>query len=125
MTDSMEIPKRLEPKNGVTRQLYLKSGNQCAYPGCETVLMTNEGTMIGRICHIEAALPDGKRFNEAMTNEERRSYDNLLLLCGDHHTIIDDDSGKYTVGKLRQIKKQHVENPLRRAGADLGGAGAF
>ncbi|MCJ2187885.1 hypothetical protein [Novosphingobium beihaiensis] len=69
--------------------------------------MTNDGTMIGRICHIEAALPDGQRFNEAMTNEERRSYENLILLCGDHHTIIDDNPNKYTIEKLRRLKNDH------------------
>lgn len=107
MGSRLEVPRRLQPTPEVRRQLYLRSGNQCAFPGCLTVLLTRDGTMIGRICHIEAALPDGKRFNPAMSNEERRSYENLLLLCGDHHTIIDDDDERYTVEWLRQIKRQH------------------
>ncbi len=61
--------------------------------------------MIGRICHIEAAQPDGKRFNHAMSNEERRSFNNLLLLCGDHHTVIDSDEDRYSVTHLRQMKQ--------------------
>ncbi|GHC99895.1 hypothetical protein GCM10019060_33000 [Novosphingobium pokkalii] len=72
--------------------------------------------MIGRICHIEAALPDGKRFNDAMSNEERRSYDNLLLLCGDHHTVIDDDEGCYSVAQLRLMKQRHEARHSERPG---------
>ncbi len=105
--DETELPKRLEPKSDVKRELYIRSGNQCAFPDCDTVLMTRDGVMIGRICHIEAAMPDGKRFNPAMSNEERRSYANLLLLCGDHHTIIDDNAERFPVKKLREMKGQH------------------
>lgn len=72
--------------------------------------------MVGRICHIEAALPNGKRFNEAMSNEERRAYDNLLLLCGDHHTIIDDDEQSYPVAQLKRMKQQHEARQSERPG---------
>ena len=58
-----EAPKRLAPTSEVARELYLKSGNQCAFPGCEKVMINSEGTFIGQICHIEAAMPDGPRFN--------------------------------------------------------------
>jgi hypothetical protein len=39
------------------------------------------GVFIGQLCHIEAAEEGGQRFNERMTNEERRAFENLLLLC--------------------------------------------
>lgn len=116
MKEAKETPRRLQPTFEVRRELYLRSGNKCAFPDCPTVLMTREGTMIGRICHIEAALPDGKRFNDAMSNEERRSFDNLLLLCGDHHTIIDSDEDRYSVTHLRQMKQRHEERQSERPG---------
>lgn len=31
--------KRLAPKQEVLRELYIKSGNECAYPGCHNVLV--------------------------------------------------------------------------------------
>lgn len=34
-----EEVKRLAPKQEVLRELYIKSGNECAYPGCHNVLV--------------------------------------------------------------------------------------
>src|ERR1039458_9948296 len=38
-----EIAKRLEPKKEVLRELFLKSGNLCAFPGCERLMLNIEG----------------------------------------------------------------------------------
>lgn len=102
-----ETPKRLTPTGSVTRELYLRSGNRCAYPGCVQPLMTADGVLVGEIAHIEAALPEGKRFRKAMTNEERRQAQNLLLLCGTHHTVVDTDDLTWTVAELQSLKARH------------------
>jgi hypothetical protein len=104
-----EKPKRLAPKKKVLRPLYLKSGNLCAFPNCDRVMINRDGIMIGKICHIEAAEPGGKRFNKNMSNEERRALSNLALLCGDHHTIIDSDEKKYSAAMLRKMKAKHED----------------
>lgn len=59
-------------------ELYLKSGNQRAFPGGYNAMVDDNGNFIGQICHIEAAEAGGERFNPNMTNEERRSFDNLM-----------------------------------------------
>lgn len=102
----MSKVKRLAPKQEVLRELYIKSGNECAFPGCHNVLVDENGTFVGEVCHIEAAMPGGERFNPNMTNEERRSYDNLMLMCHYHH-VITDDVNKYPVEKMKQIKRDH------------------
>lgn len=113
----MEIPKRLDPKKDTLRELYLKSGNRCAFPNCEKTILNNDGKVVGQICHIEAAMPGGERYNSKQTNEERRQASNLLLLCYDHH-IETNDVKKYTVKRLKKMKKDHekkygdVENKL-------------
>ncbi|MFF1610282.1 hypothetical protein ACFVYA_21090 [Amycolatopsis sp. NPDC058278] len=101
----MEIPKRLTPLGDVTRRLYLASGNRCAYLGCEQALMSTEEVLVGEIAHIEGALPNSARFNLKMSNETRRGYDNLLLLCGTHHTTIDRDVERWTVATLEELKR--------------------
>lgn len=101
-----EEVKRLSPKKEVLRELYMKSGNECAFPGCHNVLINENGIFVGEVCHIEAALPGGERFNPYMTNEERRSYDNLILMCPQHH-IITNDVQEYTVEILKQMKRTH------------------
>lgn len=102
----MEKVKRLTPKKDVLRELYLKSGNQCAFPGCTHPMMNSEGEFIGQICHIEAAEPGGERFNPKMTNEDRRAFSNLLLFCLPHH-VATDNIKKYPVKVLQKIKRDH------------------
>jgi hypothetical protein len=41
-----------------------------------------------------------------MTDEERAGYNNLILLCQNHHTLT-NDSEKYTVEILSKMKLEH------------------
>lgn len=97
---------RLAPKLEVVRALFARSGNQCAFPGCTQPLVSNKNKFIGQICHIEAAMPNGERYNENQNDEERRAYDNLLIMCYPHH-IETDDVEEYPVERLTQIKLDH------------------
>jgi predicted transcriptional regulator len=102
----MEEPKRLAPVKEVLRDLYLLSGNQCAFPGCTRTILNDKGNLVGQVCHIEAAMQGGERFNPNRTNEERRAFSNLMLLCYDHH-IETNDVEKYTVKRLKKMKQDH------------------
>lgn len=120
----MEIVKRLNPTKNVLRELYLKSGNRCAYPGCGRNILSDNGDFIGQICHIEAAMPGGERFNENQTNEERRSVSNLMIMCYEHH-IKTNNVAEYSVERLKEMKKNHeqtfggVDEKLFKSIADL------
>ncbi|WP_207105766.1 hypothetical protein [Sphingomonas sp. CFBP 8760] len=106
MTIVTEKAKRLTPKSQTLREVFLKSGNLCAFPGCGALMMDAEGTFIGQVCHIEAAEDDGERFNVAMTNEARRQAANLMLMCYPHHQKT-NDIAVYTVAKLKKMKADH------------------
>ncbi|UWZ85253.1 hypothetical protein [Occallatibacter riparius] len=69
-------------------------------------MMDEEGNFVGEICHIEAAKTGGERFRAAMTDEERRSFDNLLLLCHRHH-VVTNNVHKFSVSKLKEMKAAH------------------
>lgn len=97
---------RLAPKFEVLRALFARSGNQCAFPSCTQPLINSKNQFIGQICHIEAALPGGERFNPNQSGDERRNYDNLLLLCYPHH-VETNDVVEYTVEMLKKIKYEH------------------
>lgn len=101
-----EKAQRLAPTKEVLRELFLKSGNLCAFPGCNRPMMNQDGQFIGQMCHIEAAEPGGERFNPDQTNEQRRSFENLLLLCYEHH-VVTNDVPNYPVERLREIKTNH------------------
>lgn len=101
-----EKPSRQAPKFETLRKLYVLSGNLCAYPGCNKLLLDANANFVGQICHIEAASPGGERFNPNMTNEERRHFDNLMLMCYDHH-IETNKEAEYPVERLKSFKREH------------------
>ena len=42
-------------------------------------------------------------------DEQRHGFENLLLMCGDHHKTIDNDPATYTVERLTQMKRSHED----------------
>jgi hypothetical protein len=73
-------------------------------------LIARDGeTVISKICHIEAASEEGPRWNPSMIDDERRHFDNLILLCDECHSIIDnkDNEEGYPVSLLKEWKKEH------------------
>lgn len=98
--------KRLTPKAKILREVFLKSGNQCYYPSCTRIMMTDDGEFVGEVCHIEAAMPGRERFNENQTNEDRRQFSNLMLLCHDHHVVTDNEI-EYQLERMISIKRDH------------------
>ena len=90
------------------KRLCTLSGNQCAAPGCTKSLIARDGkTIVSKICHIEAANENGPRFNPGMEDDERRHFDNLILLCDECHRMIDNQENekKYPVVLLKEWKK--------------------
>ena len=103
-----EVVKRLPPKPEVLRELFLKSGNLCAFPGCSQPIMDKDGRFIGQVCHIEAAETGGERFNAGKTNEKRREFSNLILLCYPHH-VETNDVAKFDVKRMQEMKANHEQ----------------
>lgn len=71
------------------------------------------------MAHIIAESPDGPRGDSPLTLEQRDLYPNLILLCNNHHQLIDDPAHvhTYTVERLHTIKEEHeawVEKSLSR-----------
>lgn len=100
----------------LTRQrLYAMSGNCCAFPDCtQTFFNVDDETNISNICHIEAAEQGGQRYNSNSNDEYRRSFDNLILLCPNHHKVT-DNTQTYTVEVLKEMKRKHEEKYLQNA----------
>jgi hypothetical protein len=105
------------------RKLLQRSGNMCAFPDCR-VQLTAEGTpedpvvVLGEIAHIVAESPGGPRGKSPLTAKQRNSYPNLILLCNQHHQLIDSEGAlaTYTVERLTAMKQDHetwVERALR------------
>ncbi|MBO7747924.1 hypothetical protein I8J29_27405 [Paenibacillus sp. MWE-103] len=94
------------PTPSTVKMLFAVSSNQCSFPTCTNPLVDGK-KVTGRICHIKARSEGGPRYDPTQTNDERRGFDNLLLMCPIHHDIIDSDVDSYTVERLQEIKKKH------------------
>jgi len=84
------------------------------------MIVDPSGTLLGKLAHICAAEPGGCRYDHNTTDEERRVIDNLFIICGKHHDLIDDKSNvkKYPADLLRKYKKAH-ENRFKKAERQL------
>lgn len=97
---------RKAPKYKTIKALLTRSGNECAFPDCKHPIINEKHKLIAQLCHIEAANKGGERFNPKQTDEERRSYENLMFMCYRHH-VESNDVAEFTVEKLRKIKLKH------------------
>jgi len=68
---------------------------------------TDDESLIGEACHIVAQSPSGPRGHSPLTPEQRDHYDNLILLCRNHHKQVDDQENTYTVQCLLDMKAAH------------------
>jgi hypothetical protein len=111
------------PSQRTVKRLFAVSGNRCAFPNCRTGIV-NQETILGEICHIKSARPNGPRYDALQSADERHGYDNLILLCANHHTVIDDDEEAYTVERLAKMKREHEASapPLSDDDANAGAA---
>jgi hypothetical protein len=117
----MTKPNILPVKETTKRKLIALSGNVCAFPGCNNYLVDFEHkTIIMEAAHIKGEQPLALRYDSSQSDEGRRSYSNLIPLCGNCHKIIDDyeNKEKYTVAVLKMMKTNH-ENESKTRIPDL------
>jgi hypothetical protein len=94
------------PTVATLKRLFAVSSNRCAFPKCAEPLV-HEGKVTGRACHIKGDRPGSARYDETQADEERHSFENLILLCPIHHDVIDADEIAYSVERLHKLKASH------------------
>jgi hypothetical protein len=94
--------------------LWANSAGRCAFPGCQCRLCTDEAAKaapytIGEMAHICGEKPGASRHDGTLTEKQRDDYANLILLCPNHHTLIDkpENLKKYSVETLHKMKSDH------------------
>ena len=96
------------------KMLWGRAANRCAFPDCRKELViesieTNDASFIGEVCHIIAKEPSGPRRTSLTQSEDLDEYFNLILLCRNHHKIVDDQPDIYTIQYLNDMKKFHEQ----------------
>jgi hypothetical protein len=103
------------------KKLAAASGNQCAFPNCEEHLYVPGEDGRGDVnlavaAHIVGASRQGPRGDFEISEDERdRSAKNRILLCPNHHTIVDQRPLEFTVLALLAMKAQHEAKHLPKS----------
>lgn len=92
------------------KKLFSLSGNICTFTECNSKIIDEFESVIGEICHIEGENPTSARYNPDMSDDQRNSFENLMLLCPTHHTKIDKNQEFYSVSYLKDMKSSHENN---------------
>lgn len=101
------VPKK--PGLTTIKTLFAVSCNRCAFPGCDLRLTDPSWNGVkADIAHIRGEQPGASRYAPEMTDDERNSIDNLMLLCPNHHREIDRlQPLEWPAERLMQLKVQH------------------
>lgn len=68
---------------------------------------TGGSSLTGEIAHIVGAQQRAAR-GRTVFSGGRDGADNLMLLCREHHKIIDDNEAEYTVERLHEIREKYL-----------------
>ena len=105
-------------------RLWGKSAGRCQYPGCNKVLWRDCLTKVefntAYIAHIIADKQSGPRGDIKLSKILTKDISNLMLLCDDHHRLIDKEKiDEHPVELLRKCKKEHEDRIERVTGIIL------
>lgn len=87
--------------------VWSRSGGLCAYPKCFKPLIidppigsVDPHTVIGQMAHVVAHSLEGPRGEQTFRGSNRNGPDNLILLCPEHHLLVDQQRNRHTVDWL-------------------------
>jgi hypothetical protein len=102
------IPEKIKTR------LWVLTGGRCQYEGCNKPLWQDELTLLqmntAYIAHIIAVEPNGPRGNNDLSPKLATDISNLMLMCDEHHRLIDrEDVEGHPVERLHEMKRKHEE----------------
>jgi hypothetical protein len=107
--------------------LWSNAAGRCSFSDCGVRLTVNRAAnaapyTLGEMAHIKGKRKGSNRHDKNQTIEQRDSYENLILLCPTHHTLIDklENELVHTTEILLEMKNAHENNISKRLeGEDL------
>lgn len=101
--------------------LWANAAGRCSFPDCNERLCIREAASlsrytIGEMAHICGERLGANRHDPVQTQAQRDAYDNLILLCPTHHTLIDkpENEGLFSSTDLLEMKAKHEEFVIGR-----------
>ncbi len=94
-------------------KLIADSGGRCNFPGCgeKVIYEYEDGTFVKIVefCHIIGESTGGPRGHPKESELMKKDPENIILLCANHHKIIDNNVDEYPVDTLKQMKANHTQ----------------
>ena len=94
-------------------KLIADSGGRCNFPGCgeKVIYEYEDGTFVKIVesCHIIGESPKGPRGHPKESELMKKDPENIIILCANHHKIIDNNVDEYTADILKQMKANHTQ----------------
>jgi len=91
--------------------LWGHAASRCSFQDCVIELAENSLSSgivsIGEVAHIISGQEGGPRYASDYNADLIDAYENLILLCCNHHKLIDSDVNTYSVAELRKMKSDH------------------
>jgi len=111
--------------NKSIKLLWSNAAGRCSFANCTEKLSVEQAAGIapytlGEMAHIKGNKPGSNRYDQSQSHTERDSYENLILLCPTHHTLIDkeENEAEYPVGLLHEMKNKHESFISNRLGVE-------
>ncbi len=114
-----------EPSVTAVKTLFAHSGNVCFFGPAEAGVADRDGggaceakltderwkSVNAEIAHIKGGQPRSARYDEKQPDAERQGYHNLMLLCPNHHKLIDRlRPGDFPVERLTAMRARHLDH---------------
>ncbi len=97
----------------INRLVWVKAGGVCAFDDCRKRLVEDatpedRETATGKVAHIVGHSEErGPRSDKPTPGGDRDGIGNLILLCANHHDVVDRQVNTYTVERLVGMKEAH------------------
>src|SRR5258706_1902305 len=91
------------------KKLWGKAAGQCSSPGCSNNCISyfekSGDKILGEMAHVIPQSNDGPRGTAGTQGPD--TYENLILLCPYHHTMVDKAPKDFPAKLLHEWKSQH------------------
>ena len=97
----------LKAQVSLIRDLLSRSGNRCAFPGCERALVSADGQFDGGVSRFSTDVAIDPVADSASGGSAKPGKFVMLLLCATHHAQVSLDADAHLSTWLRKAKGEH------------------
>ncbi len=101
------------PSQLTLKILCANAAGRCQFEGCNKPVFVDGLTLkqfnMSNVAHIVASDPNGPRGDLVRSHQLSDKIENLMLMCAEHHKLIDEYEVEYPEERLLQMKDQHEQ----------------